>query len=145
MTKPGTSTRDSGHQAPRDVPRLLAYPLLFIVPIACIFFGILLGKNEVGAQLMLSSQHGTPVENWTLSLITASIALFMYASWAYGNRTLRARPTTFLLVFAYIAAIFVFGVWGLYAIAIPSVLCLSVWTMYKRRLAKSEEHKGQQE
>ena len=87
---------------------------------------------------MLSSQHGTPVENWTLSLIAASIALFMYASWAYSNRTLRARPSTFLVVIAYVGAIFVFGVWGLYAVAIPSVLCLFFWMMYKRRLAKSD-------
>ncbi len=85
---------------------------------------------------MLSSQNGTPVENWTLSLIAASIAIFMYLSWAYGNRTFRARPATFLLVLFYIAAIFLFGVWGLYATAIPSVLCLFVWIRYKRKLAK---------
>ena len=84
---------------------------------------------------MLASHNGTPVENWTLSLIAISVAMFMYASWAYSNRTLRARPTTFILIFVFIAAVFVFGAWGLYATAIPSVLFLFVWMRYKRRQA----------
>ncbi len=82
---------------------------------------------------MLSSQNGTPVENWTLFFIATSIALVMYANWAYNNRTLRFRPATFLVAAVYIAAVFVFGVWGLYAMGIPSILCLFAWFRYGRR------------
>ena len=145
MNQPEPSTQDAEQRPARDVPRLLAYPLLLAVPAACIYFGIRLGRDGIGAQFMLASQHGTPVENWTLSLIAFCIALFMYLSWAYGNRTLRARPTRFLLVFAFIAMIFVFGVWGLYATALPSVLCLFVWMRYKRRLAKNVTPTDQQQ
>lgn len=145
MTQPETSTQDAERDPLLDVPRVLAYPLLLAVPVVCIFLGISLGRNAVGAQFMLSSQNGTPVENWVLSLIASSIALFMYGSWAYSNRTLRVQPTTAILVLTYIGAIFVFGVWGLYASIIPSAVCLLLWMRYKRGLAKSTGEGGQRE
>ena len=119
----------------RTISRLVIYPILLAIPIGSIYFGIRLGSAGVGKQLMVSSQNGTPVENWTLSLIATSIALVMYANWAYNNRSLRFRLSSFLVAAAYIVAVFVFGVWGLYAMGIPSILCLFAWFRYKRRAA----------
>jgi hypothetical protein len=116
----------------RTVPRLLAYPLLIVVPIVCIYAGIRLGAAGVASGLMVSSQTGTPVENWTLSLIALAIALFTYVSWAYGNRTLRVRPIAFALVSIYIVNIFVFGAWGLYGFGfLILVLCLVLYIRAK--------------
>lgn len=120
-----TSEPTPKHPA-RSIPRLVAYPLLIALPIASVYGGIKLGSARVGAGLMLASQQGTPVENWTLSLIALSIALFMYASWAYGNRTLRAKSSTFVLAATYIVVMFVFGAYGLFAVAILSLLLIYV-------------------
>lgn len=136
MTETERTAQESEEPPTRQVPRLLAYPLLLVIPVLCIFWGIKLGSKGVWEDLMLTSQNGTPVENWTLSLIATSIAVFMYSSWAYGNRTFRARPVSFVVVLTYIGAIFVFGVWGLYAAMIPSALCLWIWLRHWRRLAK---------
>ena len=134
------SEKDSNPVPPQMWPkrtpsRLVLYPVLLAIPIGSIYAGIRLGSAGVGEQLMVSSQNGTPVENWTLFFIAASIALVMYANWAYNNRTLRFRLASFLVAATYIAAVFVFGVWGLYAMGIPSILCLFAWFRYKRRAA----------
>ena len=117
----------------RTISRWVLYPILFAVPIASIYAAIRLGAAGVGTQLMFSSQNDTPVENWTLFFIATSIALVMYANWAYNNRTLRFRLATFLLAVTYIAAVFVFGAWGIYVMGIPSILCLIAWFRYKHR------------
>ncbi|MEM6485949.1 MAG: hypothetical protein AAF662_13325 [Pseudomonadota bacterium] len=123
---------------PRDVPRFLAYPLLIVMPILCIWGGIKLGSNNVLAHLMLSSQNGTPVENWTVSLIAVFIALFSYLSWAYGNRTFRVRWISFIFALIYIVTAFVFGIWGIFAWILPCLPYLWNWFRYRRRLAKVE-------
>jgi len=142
MIRKDETINSDEQQSAREVSRWLAYPLLFVVPIGCIYLGIKLGSAEVGARLMLSSQNGTPVENWTLSLIAACIAIFMYSSWAYKHKTLRVRPKSFLMILTYIVLIFLFGVWGLYALGIPSVICLFYWIKYKRKVARDKTLSG---
>lgn len=67
---------------------------------ANIYLGIRLGSAGMGAELMVSSQNGMPVENWTLFFIATSITLVMYANWAFNNRSIRFRPSSFLVAAA---------------------------------------------
>ncbi len=138
MNKPNSTTTPPQMWPNRTISRLVLYPVLLAVPIGSIYLGIKLGSAGVGTELMVSSQNGTPVENWTLFFIATSIALVMYANWAYSNRSLRFKLPTFLLAATYIAAVFVFGVWGLYAMGIPSILCLFAWFRFKRRATASK-------
>jgi hypothetical protein len=114
-------------------PRWIAYPLLLAIPVVCIYAGIGLGNAGVASHLMVTSHNGTPIENWTLSLITVCIALFMYGAWARAHRSFRFRPSTLLLVIAYIAAIFLFGAWGLLGSFVLSAFSLLA-IAFRRRI-----------
>jgi len=125
---------DSNRPA-RSVSRWIAYPLLLMLPIACIYGGIRLGSAGVASGFMLASHNHTPVENWTLSLITLGVAAFMYGYWAYSNHTFRFSIGSFILVIAYAAMMFVFGAWGLYGL----FAVLLVWFIIKRATVKDDE------
>ena len=102
--------------APRKVSRWITYPVLLFIPIASIYAGIVLGHNDVGSFLMLTSLNQTAVENWILTLSGFAIALFAYVAKGFAIRNYAIRPFTLVLVGAYLLVLFVFGVWGLYAL-----------------------------
>ncbi len=120
----------------RSIPRWIAYPVLLLLPIACIYFGILLGRDEVGSFLMVASHNDTPVENWTLGLIALVISLYVYADWAYKNRTFRCDLFSFLLIAGFVVAMFVFGAWGLLVGMLP---CLALYLVAWRRVRQARK------
>jgi len=104
------------NESPRQVSRWIAYPSLAIFPIASIALGLRLGDSGIGAGLMVTSMESTPSENWVMTLLAASIAMLVYANWAYSNRTLRCSSLSVALVVSYVVVLFVFGVYGLYGL-----------------------------
>ena len=122
-------------QLPRQVSRWIAYPALAVFPVATIIAGIRLGELGFGEQFMITSMESTPMENWVLSLLAICIASLMFVSWAYSNRTLRFSTLPFAFVVGYVVVLFLFGAWGLYAIASAWALWFAYfWFIVRKRL-----------
>ena len=99
--------------SPRRFPRTLAYPMLLGIAIAGIYGGIRLGSIESIASVALASQNHTPVENWTIFLLSLGIVLFMYVGHIHAHRTLRVSAASLVAALGSLAALLLFGAWGL--------------------------------
>jgi len=122
--------------SPRRFPRILAYPILLSIPIAGIYGGIRLGSIDSFADVALVSQNGTPVENWTLFLLSLGIVLFIYLAHSYAHGTFRVRPASLVTALVSLAALLLFGAWGLYGLT--AICFLSFAFYYHKRRSQTQ-------
>lgn len=120
--------------SPRRFPRALAYPILLGIPIAGIYGGIRLGNIESIAVLAPASQNDTPVENWTLFLLSLGIVLFMYLAHIHAHRTVRVSPASLVAALVSLAALLLFGAWGLVGLGAVGILSFTLY--YRRRRSR---------
>ena len=86
----------------------------------------MLGRAEVGSSLVLLSYNDTLVENWVLLLLGTGIGLFLYIARAYSLRSFVPAGSSVAIFVVAVVAMFFFGIWGLYALGIPSL----AWCVY---------------
>ena len=86
----------------------------------------MLGRAEVGSSLVVLSYHDTVVENWVLLLLGAGVGLFLYMARAYSTRSPVPAVSSVAIFVVALGTMFFFGIWGLYALGIPSIV-LSVY------------------
>jgi hypothetical protein len=105
---------------------VVAYPLLLSLPIVALVGGIRLGKSDALSHVALLSQRGTPVENWTLFLISIGIVGFLYLGHCYETGTYRVRLGAVAVATGSSAALLLFGAWGLYGATVAAGILYAI-------------------
>lgn len=122
----------------RRFPRMLAYPILLSIPIAGIYGGIRLGSIDSISNVALASQNGTPVENWTLFFLSLGIVSFMYLTHSYAHGTWRVRPASLITALVSLAALLLFGAWGLYGLTAISLMSFAFYWRKRRSQTQTQ-------
>lgn len=113
-------------------PRLLAYPLLIIGAIAAILFGLGLSDIEPLADIAITSQRGSPAENWVMFLLVIWIAALLYAIHAFEHRTPVVEGQNVALVAVTAVLVLLFGMYGATAVAVLSTIGVVVMIVTQR-------------
>jgi len=123
----------------RRFPRALAYPFWVVVLVCGIFGGIKLGGSQIASRVVLASQNDTPVENWTLFLLGIGVVMFFYVDHLYAHRSFRVPLAPMFVAVAALAALLLFGAWGLGGIAVACVLTyVAYYLRWRLRTQRSQ-------
>ena len=117
-----TNEPSNAHPHTRLVSRLIAWSMLLGSAIGAFVLAVVLVDHAFGFRFTIANESGNPIENWTLALLTLSIALSILVIRLTEGLTSLPGSGISLVVLGIAVVHFLFGTYAFMGLAICGLL-----------------------